>query len=281
MKVANLNDAKNQLAQARSALATAQANTIQDKLKQQDVLQAEEAVRVGLATYQYNLAQQDKSIIRSPIAGTVLNLAVQQGETLAAGLASPTVIVVADLHRLQVDAYVDETDIGKIKLGQDASVIVDAFPKKTFKGKVVKVAAGSTIQQGVVTYDVTIALTQKDIDDRKRKLLPDMTVNVTLQTGKLTNVLVVPSVAIKVSTKGSTVNVLTHKDGKPVVTPTKVSTGGNDEANTEIRKGLNEGDVVILAGLDNANKNQGPQSPFGPKQGSGGGGGGGGGRGGK
>lgn len=266
-------DARQALDQARSLLKTALANKIADTLKQQDVQQAQEAERVALATYQYQLAEQQKATIRSPIAGTVLNLAVQQGETLAAGLASPTVIIVADLHRLQVDAYVDETDIGKVRLGQAASVIVDAFSKRPYKGKVVKIASGSTIQQGVITYDVTIALSQKDIDDRRRRILPDMTTNVTLQTGILSNVLVVPSVAIKVSTKGSTVNVLTRVDGKPVVTPKKVVTGGSDEANTEIRKGLNEGDVVVLAGSVGPPKgSQGPASPFGPSGGGGRGG---------
>ena len=270
-KLEAVNAARQALEQAKSTLKNAIANKVADTLKQQDVIQAEEAVRVARANYEYNEAQQDKSIIRSPIAGTVLNLAVQQGETLAAGLSSPTVIIVADLHRLQVDTYVDETDIGKIRLGQEANVIIDAFPKHPYKGKVVKIAAGSTIQQGVVTYDVTVALSQKDIDDKKHKLLPDMTVNVSFATGKLANVLVVPSVAIKVSTKGSTVNVLTKKDGKPVITPVKVSTGGNDEANTEVRKGLKDGDVVILAGYDPNNRGQqGPASPFGPSGGGGG-----------
>jgi RND family efflux transporter MFP subunit len=259
------------LREAQAALKNAQANTVQDTLKQQDVIQAEDSVRVATATYQYNLAQQDKAVIRSPISGTVLQLASQQGETLAAGLSSPTLIVVADLNRLQVDAYVDETDIGKVKLGQEASIVVDAFSKRPFKGIVQKIASGSTIQQGVVTYDVTIS-----ISDRQHRLKPDMTANVTLQTGKLSNVLVVPSVAIKVSTKGSTVNVVTKTDGKTNITPHRIKTGGNDDTNTEIRDGVKEGDVVVLAGMDTGTRGpMGPASPFGPSGGRGGGGGGG------
>ena len=77
---------------------------------------------------------------------------------LAAGLSAPTLIIVADLNRLQVDAFVDETDIGKIRVGQQADITVDAFSKRAFKGHITKVASGSTIQQGVITYDVTIAL---------------------------------------------------------------------------------------------------------------------------
>jgi HlyD family secretion protein len=271
-KLAAVNDAKQALEQAKSTLKTAQANKVQDTLKLQDVAQAERAFQQAEASYKYNLAQQDKATIRSPISGTVLQLASQQGETLAAGLSSPTLIVVADLNRLQVDAYVDETDIGKVKLGQEASITVEAYSKRPIKGKVVKIASGSTIQQGVVTYDVTIAIT-----DEKHRLKPDMTANVVLQTGKLTNVLVVPSVAIKVSTKGSTVNVVTKKDGKTVLTPHRVKTGGNDEANTEIREGINEGDTVVLAGMDSSGRGgMGPASPFGPSRPAGAAGGGGG-----
>ena len=86
------------------------------------------------AQVDYAKAQVQKTFIRSPISGTVLQLAAQQGETLAAGLSAPTLIIVADLNRLQVDAFVDETDIGKVRLGQEADVTVDAFPQHVFKG---------------------------------------------------------------------------------------------------------------------------------------------------
>ena len=111
-------------------------------MKDQDVLQAQEAVktaqeavRVAKAQVDYQKAQLEKTVIRSPITGTVLQLAQQQGETLAAGLNAPTLIVVADLNRLQVDAYVDETDIGKVRLGQEADITVDAFPKAPSRAK--------------------------------------------------------------------------------------------------------------------------------------------------
>ncbi|HLK58681.1 MAG TPA: HlyD family efflux transporter periplasmic adaptor subunit [Chthonomonadaceae bacterium] len=345
------------LRQSEAALATARGNASQDILKTEDVKQAEEAVAQAEQQVKYNAAQWDKTIIRAPISGTVLQLAAQQGETLAAGLSAPTLIIVADLNRLQVDVYVDETDIGKVKLGQEADVVVDAFPKTPFIGKVVKVASGSTIQQGVITYDVTISLEKPKRQNRpqgqgangngggnganpsapqdagaaptgnspgapgadmanaatppggdasmgsppagapngqapggqggqsgKRRgpdllhqLRPDMTATATIQTGKRTAVLLVPSVAVKVGKSGSTVNVVTKKNGEQVIEPHKVRTGGNDDSNTEIRDGLNEGDVVVLAGMDSGNRQQGPQSPFGPQGNRGGGGGGGGG----
>jgi HlyD family secretion protein len=261
---ADLQTARDQVAQAAAALKTAKANAAQNVLKQQDIEQAREAVRVAQAQVNYSKDQLDKTYIRTPISGTVLQLAAQQGETLAAGLSAPTLIIVADLNRLQVDAFVDETDIGKVSLGQPAQVTVDAYPRHVFKGRVTKIAAGSTIQQGVVTYDVTIA-----IQDPKHLLRPDMTASTTLDTGTRSNVLLVPAEAVKLGVRGSTVNVLTKKEGRTAVEPRRVRTSGSDGVNTEIRSGLQEGDTVVLAGL---NQGQGQQrgggfSPFGPSGG--------------
>jgi HlyD family secretion protein len=261
---ADLQNARDQVTQAAAALKTAQANSVQNVLKQQDIEQAREAVRVAQAQVHYSKDQLDKTYIRTPISGTVLQLAAQQGETLAAGLSAPTLIIVADLERLQVDAFVDETDIGKVRLGQPTDVTVDAYPHHVFKGRVTKIAAGSTIQQGVVTYDVTIA-----IQDPKHLLRPDMTASTTIDTGTRSNVLLVPAEAVKLGARGSTVNVLAQKDGHPAVEPRRVRTGGSDGVNTEIRSGLQEGETVVLAGLNQAQGQQrrGGSSPFGPSGG--------------
>lgn len=268
VKHSEIDDASAQVQLAKASLLTAQGNVAQNTLKQQDVQQAREAVRVAQEQVAYAQAQVDKTFIRTPLSGTVLQLAAQQGETLAAGLSSPTLIVVADLNRLQVDAYVDETDIGKVKLGQEASVTVDAFPKKAFKGRVTKIASGSTIQQGVVTYDVTIAL-----ENTGHQLKPDMTANVTIQTGHKSHVVLVPSEAIKASKRGASVTVLVDREGKRVPEQRKVTTGATDGVHTEIRKGLNPGDTIVLAGLSPSRGAVGGSSPFGPASGGGMGGG--------
>jgi RND family efflux transporter MFP subunit len=261
---ADLPSAQDQVAQAAAALKTAQGNSAQNVLKQQDILEARDVVAAARAQVDYATAQVQKTSIRTPISGTVLQLAAQQGETLAAGLSAPTLIIVADLDRLQVDTYVDETDIGKVQLGQPAQVTVDAYPQHVFKGRVTKVAAGSTIQQGVVTYVVTIA-----IQDPKHQLRPDMTASTTIDTDTRSNVLLVPSEAVKIGVRGSTVNVLTKKDGRSQVAPLRVKTGGSDGVNTEIRSGLNEGDTVVLAGLvQGQGQSRGSGSPFGPSGGS-------------
>ena len=290
---ANVNDARQQLRQSQAALKAAIANLPQDTLKKQDIQQAADAVKAAQDQVAYAKAQNDKTFIRAPISGTVLQLAAQQGETLAAGLSAPTLIVVADLKRLQVDVFVDETDIGKVTLGQQADVQVDAFPDRIFEGKVTKIASGSTIQQGVVTYDVTVAINPSRVRAKshekgkgsppaaprparataRQALKPDMTANVTIQTGKRTNVLLVPSEAVKVGKQGSTVNILVKKDGKTEPQQVGVKAGASDGVNTEIISGLKEGDVVIRAGLSaQGGRPGGPGGAPSPFGGAGGGG---------
>ncbi|MGC4047375.1 MAG: efflux RND transporter periplasmic adaptor subunit [Armatimonas sp.] len=267
VKQADVGDAQAQVRLAQAGLKTAQGNVAQDTLKQQDVEQAREAVSIAQQQVAYAQAQVDKTLIRSPISGTVLQLAAQQGETLAAGLSSPTLIVVADLKRLQVDAYVDETDIGKMRLGQSAHVTVDAFPKQTFTGHVAKIASGSTIQQGVVTYDVTVAL-----DNTQGQLKPDMTANVSVQTSKHSQVVLVPAEAVKTTLHGTNVSVLTQNEGRNRVETRSVATGATDGVYTEIRSGLRAGETVVLAGLTQSGPRTGSGgSPFSPGGGMGGG----------
>ncbi len=259
VKLADVNNAREQVNLSRAALKSALGNRAQDTLKDQDIRQADDTVKASQSQVDYWRAQLDKTFIRSPISGTVLQLAAQQGETLAAGLSAPTLIIVADLTRLQVDVFVDETDIGKVKLGQEASVTVDAFPLHAFRGKVMKIASGSTIQQGVVTYDVAV-----EIEDTKRQLKPDMTASVNIQTGRRPDVLLVPSEAVKAGADGTSVSVVVKKDGKTDTVHRRVTVGGSDGVNTEIVDGLKEGETIVLAGMDDGRKKRGPESPFGP-----------------
>lgn len=269
---ADVRDALTAIKQADAAMKLADASRANNTIKSQNVRVAADAVRQAEAAVAYQQAQANKAFIRSPITGTVLQLTAQQGETLAAGLSAPTVIVVADLKRLQVDAYVDETDIGKVKLGQKVNISVDAFPDRTFVGKVQKIASGSTIQQSVVTYDVTVAITDPD-----HILKPDMTANVTIETGKITDVLLIPAVAVQAGSRGSTVNVVKMTDGKQTIVPTKVVTGGTDGVNVEIKSGLKETDKIVLAGATTpSTRSANGSNPFGPAPRTGGGGGGGG-----
>jgi HlyD family secretion protein len=240
---ASVPSAREQLKQAQAALAAAEAGVAQPKIKAQQIAQARASVRQSTAALAQAKAQYDKAFIRTPITGTVLQLAQQEGETIAAGLSAPTLIIVANLDKLQVDAFVDETDIGKVELGQKAEVTVDAYPNRSFYGRVAKIASGATMQQNVVTYDVTIAL-----ENPGHLLKPDMTATTDMTVAQRRDVLAVPVDAIKPGVHGSTVTVMTMQKGKPQFRIVDVQTGISDGENTEILSGLREGDTVVLAG---------------------------------
>jgi RND family efflux transporter MFP subunit len=270
-------DARNALSQVKQAdaqLKSAQAGLQQNVLKTQDVKAAKDAVKQAQQTVAYQKAQIAKTMIRSPISGTVLSLAAQQGETVAAGLSAPTLIVVADLNRLQVDAYVDETDIGKVRLGQDCSITVDAYPDQTFSGRIFKIASGATVQENVVTYDVSVK-----VNDPKHLLKPDMTATVNVSVGVHPNVISVPNEAIKQTTSGKYVWVVPPASpAAPNPTPqmSQVETGATDGTYTEIKSGVEDGDTVVLAGWPPSGGAGGPggfrMTPFGPARGGRGGG---------
>ncbi len=275
---AQLASARAQLSQAQAALQTALAGTAQNEIKQQQVAAARQAVAQSQAALALSEAQYDKTYIRSPISGTVTQLAQQEGETIAAGLSAPTLIIVTDLNRLQVDVYVDETDIGQVRLGQPATITVDAYPTRPFQGRVVKIASGSTMQQNVVTYDVTIAL-----DNPEHLLKPDMTATANIIVTRLNNVLTVPVDAVKPGPQGgSTVTVMTKgRGGQSHFRVVPVSTGASDGERTVVLRGdLQEGDTVVLAGQVPGMESQGGGPRFRGPLGFGGGGRGRGGRGG-
>jgi RND family efflux transporter MFP subunit len=270
--------AQEAIAQADAQLKSAEAGLQENVLKTQDVKAAREAVQQAKQLVAYQQAQIAKTMIKSPISGTVLSLAAQQGETVAAGLAAPTLVVVADLNRLQVDAFVDETDIGKVKLGQSCTVTVDAYPDQTFTGRVFKIASAATMQANVVTYDVSVK-----VKDPQHLLKPDMTATVNVAVGVHANVLAVPNEAIKQDKSGKYVWVMpvSSKD-KADQTPqaARVVTGATDGTYTEITSGVEDGDSVVLAGWPPAGGTTGASgavrmTPFGPSTGGGGGRGGG------
>ena len=240
-KQQDLRSAESAVRQSRSQLTSAAAGSAQDVLKLQDVKQAQEAVQQARAQLTYQDAQMDKTSIRSPISGTVIQLAAQQGETVAAGLAAPTLIVVANLDLLQVDAYVDETDIGRVHVGQEAGVTVDSFPDKVISGTVVKIASSATTQSNVVTYDVTVT-----INNTEHLLKPDMTTSVTIKVGSHPDVVAVPNEALKAGKTSTYVWVMAP--GKPIPQQRPVQAGATDGTNTEIVSGLDKGETIVLAG---------------------------------
>lgn len=188
-------------------------------------------------TISYHQTQMSYADIYAPISGVIASVTTQQGETVSASsLNVPTFVTIVDLNRLEIYAYVDETDIGKIRPGLDATFTVDSFPDKDFNGKVSAIYPKATIQDNVVYYITVIS-----IENPEGKLKPDMTVNATVYLNKRENVLAVPNKSIKREGGKKVVTVL--ENNKPV--QKAVKTGWKDGSYTEIVQGLKEGDKVI------------------------------------
>jgi len=202
------------------------------EINQSQVKQAE-------ANLAYARVQLDYTKITAPISGVVASVSTQEGETVAASFAAPTFVTIIDLERLEVNAYVDETDIGKIKVGQEASFTVDTYSDSDFRGKITAIYPKAVIQDNVVNYIVTIQIT----DFQNKILRPEMTTNVTLYLEMKKNVLTIPTSAIK-RDKGERFVTVIEGDKK---FQRKVKVGWNSNGYTEIVSGLNEGEKVIIS----------------------------------
>ena len=192
------------------------------------------------------------AIITSPIDGIVLSKEVEEGQTVAAAMETPTLFIIAqDLTDMQVIADVDEADIGGVKEGQRVTFKVDAFPDDLFEGKVTQERQEATEESTVVTYEVLISAPNDDL-----KLKPGLTANVTIFTNERDGVLAVPSKALRFAPNENLLaegESITDCEGKDKVwmregsnfkaVPVKI--GVTNGTYTEIISGLKEGDAVL------------------------------------
>ena len=168
---------------AKSSVTAADAAIEQAKAQ---VKQKEAAVAVARTNLAY-------TTIRSPIDGIVVARNVDVGQTVAASLQAPTIFNIAqDLTKMQLYAKTDESDVGRIKLGQDVTFKVDAYPKDIFHGTVSQKRMNATTVQNVVTYDTII-----DFNNGELKLFPGMTAYVTIPVAAVTNSLKIPNTALR------------------------------------------------------------------------------------
>lgn len=242
--------------QASATLAAAEWARIQPLLRQRAVPEAEADVareRDQVARAQLESARRAReraeaallsarversfAVITAPISGNVASVATQEGETVAAGLSAPTFLTIVDLARLQVNAFVDEVDIGQVEVGQPAEFSVDAFPARTFAGKVHAIYPSATIQDNVVKYVVAVDITS----DYTGALRPEMTASVRIGLPART-VLAIPARAVRRDRGGSMVHVL--EEGGPTRRPVRV--GWRDGPWIEIVSGLAAGERVLL-----------------------------------
>ena len=140
----------------------------------------------------------DRTYIRSPVDGTVIDRQVDVGQTVAASLSAPLLFQIAqDLTKMQIEADVDEADIGQVREGLQARFSVDAFPERTFQGTVSQVRKAATVTNNVVTYKVII-----NADNPRQQLLPGMTANVNIVLGERSDVLRASNSALRFNPPG-------------------------------------------------------------------------------
>jgi HlyD family secretion protein len=169
-----------------TAQVTVQSAKAQIKSSEAALVQA----KSQLNTAEVNLAH---TVITAPIDGIVISRAVEPGQTVNAGMSAPTLYVLAaDLTKMQVNANIDEADVGRMRPGQAVTFRVDAFPNDTFTGAVEQVRLQPTTVQNVVTYQTVI-----NVPNEQLKLKPGMTANVSIEINRKTNVLRVPAAATR------------------------------------------------------------------------------------
>jgi HlyD family secretion protein len=176
---------KAELDASRAALARAVA----------DAASAQASVSDAKAALSTDMINQSKASIRAPSDGIVLTRTVDPGNAVAASLQAVTLFTVADdLALLRLQVYVDEADVGAVKVGQNALFTVSAYPRRKYPAQITRVAFGSTITDNVVTY-----LTDLDVDNADLSLRPGMTATATITATQRHDVLLVPNTALRFS----------------------------------------------------------------------------------
>jgi len=231
------------------------------------------------------------SVIRSPVDGVVISRSIDVGQTVAASFQTPTLFTIArDLTKMQIEVSVDEADISRIKLDQNADFTVDSYPEQSFKGKVVQIRSAPIINQNVVTYVVVV-----NVDNSDLKLKPGMTANVSVEVARKDNVLKLPPAALRFKPKSKTdepkekrqpgapssgagqagggvkagarkggngQQVYLLKEDKPVAVPVKTGIANNSSIEL-VESTLKEGDQIIVEQIGGDTKKKTGASPMG------------------
>jgi HlyD family secretion protein len=317
----NLQNAQSQLAFATNNFNRQNLLYKTDAISKADydsALNTINAAKASVASAQAQVRSAEKNLsyadIYSPIDGVVLNRSISIGQTVAASFNTPTLFVIAkDITKMEVEANVDEADIGDVKAGERTSFTVDAFINDQFSGTVSDIRLHPSVSSNVVTYTTIINAPNDDM-----KLKPGMTANIIIYTKEVQNAMLIPAKALsftpdsamlkdyqivgKVKRSGgkkgaaagdaqSTHSVKSRKDtsgvprqkalvwllqGKKLV-QTRIITGLNDNTQVEVLSGLTENDVVVTGFTGGpVGKGGAPaaaSSPFMPQRRGGGGGG--------
>ena len=227
-----------EVARAKAESARSRLNLVSNRSLPEDVALANARVLQAQAARDEAAAFLSYATITAPIDGVIAQVTTQEGETVSAGLNAPTFVTLIDLDRLEVAAYVDEMDVGRVRPEQKATFTVDAFSDAEFTGKITAVYPRAVIQSNVVNYITTIA-----IEDSKGRLKPDMTATVTIALDERPDVVVVPDKALR-RERGRTVVRVEEAKG---TASREVKVGLRGGGYVEIMSGVAEGERVVLA----------------------------------
>jgi len=225
-------------------------------------------MEIAKASYETNKTDLGYAYIYSPIDGIVEERDVEEGETVASNFSAPILFKIAnDLTHMKIEANVDEADIGQVKINQRVEFNVDAYPDRTFSGKVTEVRLDADTEATVITYTVVINAPNPD-----KTLLPGMTANVVFYVTEKDNIVVVPNKAIQFTPDIN--SLISYKQTHPemkvtmpkpgdhlsgdkqkevwvltdsAIYPKTIEVGETNEINYELLSGLKEGDRVIIS----------------------------------
>ena len=246
---ANVHSAEGDLANAKAGLEFAQvdARRAVELLKnnlisqsehdktQATLHQSEAQVQIKEAALERARVDLARCTIYAPVDGIVIDRKVDVGQTVAASMNAPVLFLIAnDLTKMQIDASVSEADIGTIAEGQPVNFTVDAFPGRTFAGKVIQIRNSPTTVQNVVTYDAVIEVNNPDL-----KLKPGMTANVSIVTAERKGVLKIPNSAFRFKPTDSITNLVLAAAGETNKTAAAPAFTGN-ESPQELQKRVGE-----------------------------------------
>jgi len=208
-----------------------------------DVKVAEaELIRTGESLREARDRLKDTEII-APLTGTIIKKHVEKGQVISSTLSSASegtpLFALANLDRLYVLTMVDETDVGRIRPGQEAYITVDAYPGRDFKGQVLRIAPKGRVESTVTVFDVAVEV----VDSERLMLKPMMTANVEILYDSRRFILLVPSEALRIK-EGKTGIYLADRDGTRW---TPVIPGKSDGILTEVSGDVKEGDVVEVS----------------------------------
>ena len=229
-------------ADERLLVLNAQINLVEEEIKleevrlQNDIRLQDAKVEKAVANILEEETQLSYATVTAPIDGVVAFVSTQEGETVVASMSAPTFVTLIDLKKIEVTAYVDETDIGKIQERQKVKFTVDAFPKKFFDAEIREIRPKAVIKDNVVNYEVMLEIFKKNIS----LLRPEMTANIVVTTGVHENVLVVPRGAVKRSGKKSFAVMKTEI----ALSEKSIELGWRDGDAQEVVSGLSDGDQV-------------------------------------